>query len=34
LRDGVRTVLDGRASVQVQAGDILIVETPGGGGWG
>lgn len=34
VRDGKQIVLDGRASIQAQAGDILIIETPGGGGWG
>lgn len=26
--------LEGHASFQVEAGDIIIIETPGGGGWG
>ena len=32
--DGTRTLLPGVATVEVQAGDVLRVETPGGGGWG
>ena len=34
LRDGVETVLEGCTSFEVQAGDRVIIETPGGGGWG
>lgn len=34
LRDGIETDLGGKATVQVKPGDRLIVETPGGGGWG
>jgi N-methylhydantoinase B len=34
IRDGVETVVGGKVSTQVGAGDRLIVETPGGGGWG
>ena len=26
--------LGGRASIEIQAGDMLTIETPGGGGWG
>ena len=32
--DGGREVLSGTASVEVAAGDTLILETPGGGGYG
>jgi len=34
IRAGVETLLGGQATVQVEPGDRLIVETPGGGGWG
>jgi len=34
LREGEEIQLDSKVSLQVQAGDILIIETPGGGGWG
>jgi N-methylhydantoinase B/oxoprolinase/acetone carboxylase alpha subunit len=30
----VETHLDGKVAIEVRAGDRLIVETPGGGGWG
>jgi 5-oxoprolinase (ATP-hydrolysing) len=33
-RDGTRTPLPGRATVELAAGDELVIETPGGGGWG
>ena len=26
--------LDGCAQVQLEAGDVFVIETPGGGGWG
>jgi len=32
--DGSRTVLEGKCSVELAAGDSLRVETPGGGGYG
>jgi N-methylhydantoinase B len=32
--DGTRQALPGKATARLQAGDRLIVETPGGGGWG
>jgi 5-oxoprolinase (ATP-hydrolysing) len=32
--DGSRTVLDSADSTEVAAGDALVVETPGGGGFG
>jgi N-methylhydantoinase B len=33
LRNGVERMLPGKASLSVQAGDILRIETPGGGGF-
>ena len=32
--DGVTINLGGKCAVPVQAGDLFILETPGGGGWG
>jgi N-methylhydantoinase B len=34
ISGGDETVVGAKATVQVQPGDRLIVETPGGGGWG
>ncbi len=34
LRQGAARLLPGKATLQLQAGDILRLETPGGGGWG
>ncbi len=34
IRDGRRKRLGPRSSVRVEAGDVLRIETPGGGGWG
>jgi N-methylhydantoinase B len=34
VQDGVERDLGAKATVRVQPGDRLIVETPGGGGWG
>ncbi|MCB1276198.1 hydantoinase B/oxoprolinase family protein [Prosthecobacter sp.] len=34
LRNGLTTKLEGCASLEVQTGDRVIIETPGGGGWG
>ncbi len=34
IRDGRAEALGGKFSRQLEAGDILRVETPGGGGWG
>ncbi|MEX0820561.1 MAG: hydantoinase B/oxoprolinase family protein [Rhodothermales bacterium] len=34
LRDGVEERLPSKFSRRLDAGDVLIVETPGGGGWG
>jgi 5-oxoprolinase (ATP-hydrolysing) len=33
-RQGIREDLPGRSEVQMQAGDVFIIETPGGGGYG
>jgi len=30
----VRRKLPGKVTINVEAGDIVRVETPGGGGWG
>lgn len=32
--DGTLRDLGGKVSIDVVAGDVLIIETPGGGGWG
>ena len=34
VRDGVRELLPGKVRCELDAGDILQIETPGGGGWG
>ena len=34
IRDGVAEVVSGKHSAHVEAGDRVIIETPGGGGWG
>jgi N-methylhydantoinase B len=34
LRDGQEEALPAKAQVQVEAGDVLRLRTPGGGGWG
>ncbi len=34
IRDGVAIVLPSRAAIDVRPGDVLRIETPGGGGWG
>lgn len=34
IRGGLEQILAGKATVEVEAGDILRIETPGGGGWG
>jgi N-methylhydantoinase B len=34
VRDGLATILGGKHAIPVKAGDQVIVETPGGGGWG
>jgi len=33
-RDGTRERLPGKATFEVRPGDRLLVQTPGGGGWG
>jgi N-methylhydantoinase B len=32
--NGQEIILDSKVSLQIQSGDILIIQTPGGGGWG
>jgi 5-oxoprolinase (ATP-hydrolysing) len=32
--DGAREIISGVARVDLQAGDVIVIETPGGGGWG
>ena len=34
IHNGQEVELDSKVSLQIQSGDILIIETPGGGGWG
>lgn len=34
IRNGDKQELSGKCSLRVQAGDHIIIETPGGGGWG
>jgi 5-oxoprolinase (ATP-hydrolysing) len=34
VRNGQATQLDGCTTFEAQAGDLVIIETPGGGGWG
>ncbi len=34
LRSGTRTILGGSTTFEAQVGDRVIIETPGGGGWG
>ncbi|MFN8419696.1 MAG: hydantoinase B/oxoprolinase family protein [Anaerolineae bacterium] len=34
IRDGVETILGGKSTLRVQSGDQIVIETPGGGGWG
>jgi N-methylhydantoinase B len=34
IRDGVETELPGKTTLRLRRGDRLVVETPGGGGWG
>ena len=34
VQDGVETIVEGKFTTRVNAGDRLIIETPGGGGWG
>jgi N-methylhydantoinase B/oxoprolinase/acetone carboxylase alpha subunit len=32
IRDGVETELGAKTTIELRAGDVLVVETPGGGG--
>lgn len=34
IRGGISEMLPGQATLRVEAGDRIIIETPGGGGWG
>jgi N-methylhydantoinase B len=34
IRDGRRRALPGKVTLLLKKGDVLVVETPGGGGWG
>lgn len=34
IQKGQRTATGGKASLRLEAGDVIIIETPGGGGWG
>jgi N-methylhydantoinase B len=34
IRDGVESIVAGKATLRVKPGDRVVVETPGGGGWG
>jgi N-methylhydantoinase B len=34
LRAGKQNILPGKTTIELEAGDILRIETPGGGGWG
>jgi N-methylhydantoinase B len=34
IRDGVETTIPAKTSLTLQAGDVLVVQTPGGGGFG
>jgi N-methylhydantoinase B len=34
IRDGVETALGGKHTLRVRPGDQIVIETPGGGGWG
>jgi 5-oxoprolinase (ATP-hydrolysing) len=33
-RHGEKTGLPGKGSFELEAGDVLCIHTPGGGGWG
>ncbi len=33
-RDGTEVPLPGRTTFQASKGDIIVINTPGGGGWG
>jgi N-methylhydantoinase B len=34
LRDGKEVLVPGKGSLELKAGDVLVIDTPGGGGWG
>jgi len=34
IRDGGEEILPGKCTRELQAGDRLRIESPGGGGWG
>jgi len=34
IRDGEEQALPGKTTLAAQAGDVISVQTPGGGGWG
>jgi N-methylhydantoinase B len=34
IREGVQTMLGGKCALRVCPGDQIVIETPGGGGWG
>jgi N-methylhydantoinase B len=34
IRDGVETIVGSKVTLQVDSGDRVVIETPGGGGWG
>ena len=33
-RDGVEKSYPGKATLTLESGEVVVVETPGGGGWG
>jgi N-methylhydantoinase B/oxoprolinase/acetone carboxylase alpha subunit len=34
IRDGREAIIGAKATVQISPGDRIVIETPGGGGWG
>jgi N-methylhydantoinase B len=34
IRDGVETIVGSKVKMQIDPGDRVVIETPGGGGWG
>jgi N-methylhydantoinase B len=34
VRNGIESTLPGKVQLQIEAGDVLSIRTPGGGGWG
>ena len=34
LQKGCQTITSGTTAIRIEAGDSIIIETPGGGGWG